>query len=274
MDKEPIIRIIAYVEAHLRDTLSIDEFAKAFGYSKFHFIRFFYKHTKFTPAEYIRKRRITEIVCRASDNKQPISDIAFQYGFNSKENFTRAFQKEHRILPTEWRNSGCSLHLFYPYSLNSDPEIPQVSLQYLDSFSLVAYPFEDLHPPLCWNRYNVEKRSLRLSGGETAEDFGAMIWDSKKGALKYYIGVRERDAKGNREGTVSLAIKGGLYAVFLTSPASKNTFVNRIRSTWEWIDRVWLLDHSYRRAQGYELESYVETSHHYRERIYIPIEKE
>jgi AraC family transcriptional regulator len=32
----------------------------------------------------------------------PVSEMAFEYGFNSKENFTRAFISEHHILPTEY----------------------------------------------------------------------------------------------------------------------------------------------------------------------------
>jgi len=32
-----------------------------------------------------------------------VSEVAFEYGFNSKENFLRAFKSEHHILPTEYK---------------------------------------------------------------------------------------------------------------------------------------------------------------------------
>lgn len=39
------------------------------------------------------------------------------YGFNSKENFMRAFKREHHILPTEYRSAENSLKLYEKYRL-------------------------------------------------------------------------------------------------------------------------------------------------------------
>lgn len=101
-----------------------------------------------------------------------------------------------------------------------------------------------------------------------------MRWDAERGRLAYYIGVRQADAKGDRTGTVRLEIRGGKYAVFETQPAAPQDFVGVIRRTWDWIYGVWLPRSGYRRADGYELESYIESSRTYTERIYVPIERE
>ncbi len=108
MEQTHIKRVIDYIEAHLKDELDNAMLASIAGYSEFHFLRLFREAVRLTPADYIRKRRISEIVRRIGTEDRPMSDIAFEYGFNSKENFTRAFKKEHKILPTEFKAANCS----------------------------------------------------------------------------------------------------------------------------------------------------------------------
>lgn len=272
-----IQKVLYYIEEHLKydreGVLDNSTLAKIAGYSEYHFLRVFYSSVRLTPADYIRKRRISEIVRRIGENDRPISDLAFEYGFNSKENFTRAFKKEHHILPTSFRSAQCSLRLYEPFVFNqSDPQ-PAVSLMFFKNFSITAYPSDEDFPPHFWNRYNTEKRSVRLSGGKTTEDYGAMIWNCDTKRLDYYIGIRSEEAVGDTTGTVRLDISGGLYAIFDTPPASQHDFVGTIRRTWKWIADVWLPQNGYERSGGYELESYVESSRKYSERIYIPITK-
>ena len=278
MEHVHIRRVLDYVEEHLKDdrqgVLDNAALARVAGYSEYHFLRVFRDFVHLTPADYIRKRRISEIVRRIGDGSRPMSDIAFEYGFNSKENFTRAFKKEHGILPTEFRSAQCSLRLYEPFEFDPAPPHPDVSLVFLQGFALCAYPSDEASPPLFWNKYNAEKRSLRLSGGKMTEDFGAMKWNRETKRLDYYIGIRAEDAKGETDGTVRLFIDGGLYAIFETPTATQHGFASTIRHTWDWIYGVWMPMGGYRRGSGFELESYVESSKQYTERIYIPLEKE
>ena len=87
--EEHIEHAIEYIEANLRDELSLADLARAAGYSKYHFLRVFKQVTRVTPADYIRKRRLSEVAREMDESRRSLSDIAFDYGFNSKENFTR-----------------------------------------------------------------------------------------------------------------------------------------------------------------------------------------
>ena len=276
MSKEHIKRVLEYIEVHLTDDSLLDNatLAAIAGYSKFHFLRSFRDTTKLTPADYIRKRRITEIVKRIGEDEAFISDLAFKYGFNSKENFTRAFKKEHGILPSEFKTANCSLRLFEPFDFNVEFELPSVSICYLEGFDLVAYSFGTEFAPNCWNIYNSERRSLKLSGGKIVEDYGAMRLNSAKKQLEYYIGIDARNADGNTENTTILTINSGLYAVFQTAPSSRDGFVDTIRKTWVWIGNFWLPANGYKRKNDFELECYTESSRTYSETIFIPITKE
>lgn len=273
MEQTHIQRVIDYIEAHLKDELDNKLLAEIAGYSKFHFLRQFRDAVRLTPADYIRKRRISEIVRRIGTESRPISDIAFEYGFNSKENFTRAFKTEHKILPMEFKKANCSLRLFQPFEFDKAELHLDVSMSYLKGFSVIAYPCDEDLPPSFWNKYNAEKRSLRLSGGEITEDFGVMRRNAEKGRLDYYIGICAEKAKGDISGTVRLDIAEGLYAVFDTPPASQHDFVGVIHRTWDWIYSDWLPNSGYRRGDGFEMESYAETSRKYSERIYVPLER-
>lgn len=269
--------VLDYIEEHLREEsqgiLDNATLAGVAGYSEYHFLRVFRSVVRLTPADYIRKRRISEIVRRIGCSNRPMSDVAFEFGFNSKENFTRAFKKEHGILPTEFRSSQCSLRLYEPFSFTPTDPCPTVSLIYLQEFSLLAYPSDASEPPKFWNYYNSQRLSQILSGGRTVEDYGAMKWNPETKCLDYYIGIREDEVFGDSTGTVRLQIQGGLYALFETSPATSVDFVATIRRTWDWINRSWLPQNGYLRAEGFELECYVETCKKYSERIYIPIKK-
>ncbi len=273
MPKTSIQKVLTYIEAHLKDDslLNNSALAKIAGYSEYHFLRIFRDNVRLTPADYIRKRRITEIVKHIGETDMAISDIAFEYGFNSRENFTRAFKNEHKILPTEFKTANCSLRLFEPFRFDMDFPHPNVSICYLEGFSLTAYPFEDSFAPNCWNKYNTEKRSLLLSGNNVTEDYGAMMWNFQKHKLDYYIGIKTQFAEGNTEGTVELNIDGGLYAVFETASSTQHTFVDIVRKTWDWINNVWLSENGYDRRHGFEFECYTESSRTFTETIYIPI---
>lgn len=274
VEREHIERVVSYIEEHLADDTVLDVAALAgvAGYSEFHFLRAFRKAVRLTPADYVRKRRISEIVRRIGKGES-MSDIAFAWGFNSRENFTRAFKKEHGILPSAFRNAACSLRLYPPFSFERGDPAPAVSICRLEGFAVLAYPFGTDFAPTAWNRYNAEKRSLRLSGGTTEEDYGIMI-RRPDGKLAYSIGIREERAKGDTAGTVRMEIRAGIYAVFDTAASEQHDFVRVIQTTWDWIYDVWMPENGWRRGPGYEFETYAETSRKYTERIFVPIVRE
>lgn len=265
-----IAKAIDYIEENLKNDIDNAALARCAGYSEYHFLRVFREVVGLTPADYIRKRRISEIVRLVNEEERPISDIAFEYGFNSKENFVRAFKREHHILPTDHRASKNSLRLYERITFDLQPITPDVQITELEPFRLIAYKSDEPSPPLFWNRYNAHGLSKKLSGGRIVEDLGACRWNTRENLLDYYIGIRESDAAGDLTGTEVLDIAGGRYAVFTTPPATHYSFVSTIHRTWEQI-RIWLSENGFRRTGGWELEAYVEQSRTYSEKIYIPI---
>jgi len=271
--KEHIENALIYIESNLKFDMCLADLAQAAGYSEYHFLRVFKEVTCLTPADYIRKRRLSEIARDIEYSNRPISDIAFEYGFNSKENFTRAFKTEHHVLPTEYKASGNSLKLYDRLCLNVPPfeVIPEIIT--LSDFSLIGYKSDEDYAPNFWNKYNCKRLSYKLSGGKTVTDYGVSSWNEETQQVDYFIGIRAESAAGNVEGATELEIPGGLYAVFATSTTSHFDFVNTIHKTWNYIHNTWLPQSDYRLAAGYQFETYVEASRTYSEDIYIPIER-
>ena len=73
--QECIQSVIGYIENNLQSNLSNAELAGIAGYSEYHFLRIFKDIVHLTPADYIRKRRITEIVRCMEKEGRPISQI-------------------------------------------------------------------------------------------------------------------------------------------------------------------------------------------------------
>ncbi len=267
-----ILYAITYIEAHLPEPLSLEILAHACGYSPFHFQRLFQAEVGLTPAAYVRKRRISEVVRSLDKGEGNIAELAFRWGFNSKENFTRAFRKEHGILPTEYRHAENSLVLYGPFV----PDLPALALtgEPMDcgEISLAAYPSPCDVPSDFWNRYNVNRLSARLSGGADVEDYGVCLWNPTANRLDYWIGIRAEFAKGDLADTVRLTIPAGLYIRFVTPPVEQFAFIATVHRTWAAIPD-WLTRHGYARLPSYELEIYRESSRTFSEEIRIPVEK-
>lgn len=270
--KEHIQKAIDFIEENLKSEIDLDAAAKASGYSPYHFLRIFKEVAHLTPGDYIRKRRLTEIV-KLMDNYKSISDIAFLYGFNSKENFTRAFKSEHHILPTEYKKNLNSLKLYERQNYVLEDFQVEPVIIYLPSFSLTVFKSDESSPPNFWNKYNCKKLSKRLSGGKSCEDFGVNFWNTNQNILDYFIGIRTLEVVANIEDTMQIQIPGGQYACFKTPQTTHYNFVNAIHRTWEYINRTWLPESEYRRTGGYEFETYIEDSRKFSEDIYIPIKR-
>ncbi|HLW22056.1 MAG TPA: AraC family transcriptional regulator [Sphaerochaetaceae bacterium] len=104
---ERLNRTIDYIEEHLSDELSVEELETITGNSLYHFNKVFLYLSGYTLKEYIRTRRLSE-ANRALLEGASVTTVAFTYGYNSLDGFTRAFKKWSGILPSEVQSKGFS----------------------------------------------------------------------------------------------------------------------------------------------------------------------
>jgi AraC family transcriptional regulator len=117
-----IFQTVEYIEAHLREEITVANMAAAAGYSLYHFIRAFDRIVLHTPYNYLMRRRISEAARDLLDTPRRVVDIALDYRFNNHETFSRAFKRCFGLQPVQWRERG-----FIPYGVL----MPTLSLSYI-----------------------------------------------------------------------------------------------------------------------------------------------
>lgn len=91
------------MEEHLLDHITIEEIAKQANISPSHLQRIFMILTDISVGEYLRHRRLTLAAQELSSTNSKIIDIAFKYGYDTPESFSKAFRKQHGVTPSESR---------------------------------------------------------------------------------------------------------------------------------------------------------------------------
>lgn len=103
LDDKRLKRVLDFVDARLAEDLSLDELAAEACLSPFHFLRLFRDATGLTPHRYVISRRIQAAQKRLADRRSSLMQIAFETGFSSQANFTRAFRKWTGFTPGQYR---------------------------------------------------------------------------------------------------------------------------------------------------------------------------
>lgn len=91
--------VIDYIENHLTDEISLKSVAEYAKVSDFHFRKVFFYLSGMTLNEYIRNRKLSEANKNLLAGEQVI-DVAFKYGYQSTDGFSRAFKKWSGFLPS------------------------------------------------------------------------------------------------------------------------------------------------------------------------------
>ncbi|NYB75475.1 MULTISPECIES: AraC family transcriptional regulator [Sedimentibacter] len=99
--------VMGYIDDHLTDDISLDKISEYAGVSDYHFRKIFFYLSGMTLNEYIKKRKLSE-ANRDLLNGEKVTEVAFKYGYQSMDGFTRAFKKWSGFLPSDVIKTGIS----------------------------------------------------------------------------------------------------------------------------------------------------------------------
>lgn len=103
---ELLMAALAYIEIHLCDEIKTEDVADACFCSKSTLEKLFRSAHDISVHEYIVRRRMMQAAKKISRNpKQPILEIALEYGYSTHESFTRAFEQIWNCKPSEFRTA-------------------------------------------------------------------------------------------------------------------------------------------------------------------------
>lgn len=110
-------RMQDYIEAHFADKITLCDLSNEAMYSPFYCARIFKELTGFSPAEYIRRLRLSRSALRLRDEKCKVIELAFDAGYDSVDGYQRAFHNEFGCNPREYEKSPIPISLFIPYGV-------------------------------------------------------------------------------------------------------------------------------------------------------------
>lgn len=114
---EAVQRMQDYIEENLGGNITLAALSKVSLYSPWYSYRLFTQWTGLTPADYIRRLRLSESALKLRDQACRIADVAFEMGFGSVDGYQRAFQREFGCNPREYAAHPVPLYLFTPYGV-------------------------------------------------------------------------------------------------------------------------------------------------------------
>jgi len=102
--KRRILRVLAHIQAHLDDPLSLDELAALACFSRYHFHRIFKGMVGESVKEYVRRLRLERAAGQLKVGSASVIEIALDAGYESHEAFTRSFKRCFGAAPSHFRS--------------------------------------------------------------------------------------------------------------------------------------------------------------------------
>lgn len=189
-----IQKAINYVEDNILKDLKFDVIASEAYMSSHHFQRLFSTICGIPLGEYIRNRRLSLAGTELKTSNAKIIDIAFKYGYETPESFSRAFSHFHGISPMKARNHG-EIKTFARITIKS----------ILEGMNLMQERIKQRG----YTVGNVGSVYLTSNMDQTAKWFEEV--------LGWYAGVEVRDADGNPTYGCSMPFSGELVHLGVTS---------------------------------------------------------
>lgn len=104
--KEVVKKVIDYIEKNLEKEINLDNISKNIGYSKFYLNRIFTKYTGITMYKYLQNRRLTVAAEKLVKTDTPITQIAYEAGYDTQQSFSFAFKQIYLYPPKIYRDVG------------------------------------------------------------------------------------------------------------------------------------------------------------------------
>ena len=114
---EAVQRMQDYIAENLADTITLADLSNVSLFSPWYSYRLFVQQMNITPADYIRRLRLSKSALRLRDETAKIIDVALELGFGSTDGYQRAFFREFGCNPKDYAKNPVPIHLFIPYGV-------------------------------------------------------------------------------------------------------------------------------------------------------------
>ncbi len=261
-----IQQAIEFIEKHLLDNITTDDIAKTAHMSPYHFQRTFMILTDMTVGEYVRRRRLTRAAQELSSTDLKITELAYKFGYDTPESFTKAFRKQHGIAPRDVRKGLGNIQSYNRLAIQvklkgAEPmnyRIVERGSFYVAGLKAVLQCGENMEasPEIqkLWAKVGQDgtiNQLLSLNSGEIKGLLGMTVdYSKEKNALDYWIATEINDPSADAYAVYE--VEAAKWAVFeVVGP-----FASAIPAMWKKVYSEWFPSNNYEHSGAPSIEVY------------------
>ena len=277
-------RAMDYIEINICNDVDIESVARTTPYSAYHLQKIFGYLTDMSLAEYVRRRKMTLAALELQSSSVKITDLAYQYGYDSLDSFSRAFTRFHGVTPSVARIGDAPLKvcpkLFFQISIKGGTTM-EYKIMELEAFTVVGlkrrfYFDAQRNPqgiPEFWDelRQNGRLAEILKFSDEKYEEAVGVCTNGNSEGLDYFIATTTALEQAP-EGLELFNFPKRTYAVFhFTGPLCETMPLAE-----KMIFSEWMPSSGYEPVDGADLEVYSTLPHDspdYEFWCYVPVKK-
>lgn len=135
-------KALAFIECHMYDEIDVCDIAEEVHISPLYFQKGFSLLTGYSIAEYIRYRRLYLSALDIINSNEKVIDLAFKYGYETPESFTKAFTRFHGLSPLQLKSDRKHIKTFLPLKISlviSGGCSMDYKIEKIDSFKVIGF---------------------------------------------------------------------------------------------------------------------------------------
>lgn len=278
---------MSYIEKNLMNDIDQTQISILSGCSKYHFNRMFSFLAGMPLGEYIRRRKLSQAGILLQAEKIKVIDLALQFGYETPEAFSKAFQAMHGVTPSQAKNKNVELKILPPLTFQLTLR-GGIEMNYRivekEAFNIIGFKkritlqFKGVNPQmneltqLLTPDVIATLKSLSDTQPSGIISVSANFSDrtASQSKLDQYIGVATTQNINSQFDV--LAVEASTWVVFKVV----GTFPDAVQETWSKIYTEWFPTSGYELTEGPELlwnEGLDMNKSDYKSEIWIPILK-
>lgn len=288
---ESLRKSITFIESHLLDDITAEDVAREVNISSFYLQKGFKIMTNYSISEYIKNRRLYLAGLELIAEPNKVIDLAYKYGYETPESFSKAFSRFHGISPSRIKGNSRSIKPFLPLritvSIQGGNDMDYI-VEKMSGFKVIGFEkvfsFESGYNeiPKFWDEFSGNLMRLYSEGNPKTDIekaicdnnigmFGVCVDDiGKNGEFRYIIAGIYRGGEVP-EGMVTYELPEIEWAKF----RCVGPLPGALQSVNTKIFKEWLPNNGeYKIAMGCNIEYYSQgnpTSSDYESAIWVPV---
>jgi len=105
-DRRRAVEAALWIEANSHLDIELEDAARQASVSPYHFLRLFAGALGVTPHQYLLRTRLRRAARHLAEDDKPVTEIAYDVGFNDLSNFVRTFHRAAGVSPLKFRQGS------------------------------------------------------------------------------------------------------------------------------------------------------------------------